>query len=292
MTRLSFCQTSEPSKLFACNKKIFLEGLEKFPNVKAFIDRGIEVREARFEARLVEIKTKTQFEMDIGKNPKKNPRRLLKSSIYFSNFLKKSQKKQKFTDIVEDDQNDSLSFSRFTWMTNLGLTPKSSFGKLLKGFKRGSEREGDRTGNNQVNFTFYPIVNFYIQGRSFNSMDTINLTRNASSMFNLNFTNALNLNKKESDRLPTTLRPSINLDLEDDNGKHQSISLYSFHKPKKGFESTIRANFAKGKSTTLGSITPLQQNAFKAKMTFKEMLSKHNFGLVYLCYERITTKWK
>ena len=52
-------------------------------------------------------------------------------------------------------------------------------------------------------------------------METLALDRKASTM-SLNFTNALSLRKKESDALSTAIRPSINLDFEDDNTKQNS----------------------------------------------------------------------
>lgn len=164
--RLSFCQAAEPTRLLACDKRVFLNALKKFPDVQKHMDKGMKVRTEKLDAKLSEIKNKS-YSLDVtqqdatGRNSNK---KLLKSSVYFLNMLKNKSKKARLLEDLPDftPKSNMANTSGISFASSKPVTPQSGFLQVLKSLKKKNEEDKDKKdesrhfklpSESQVNFS-------------------------------------------------------------------------------------------------------------------------------------------
>ncbi len=126
--RRSFCKAMEPTALFVCNKKIFLQAMKKYPKVEEHIKKSVQLRKEKFMNKMKEFEVETQ-----NQNKQQNDsistvagKKLLKSSDYFYAIVNQSNNRNKrFSSLSVRDPGVLEEFLTKRPSESVPVTPKA-----------------------------------------------------------------------------------------------------------------------------------------------------------------------
>lgn len=166
---MSFCQAAEPTRLLACDKRVFLKALQKFPDVQKHMDKGMKVRTEKLDARLAEIRNKS-YSLDITQQDgttRNTNKKLLKSSVYFLTMLKNKNKKARLFEDLPDftPKSNMANTSAISLASSKPTTPQNSFLQVLKSLKKKNDKEKEEEKKEEPRHVRLPSesqVKFYL----------------------------------------------------------------------------------------------------------------------------------